>query len=188
MADFFGYLGGVGKIFSINTLYYLIIALIFIGLIAWLIITINNKRTYVYKARIFRIREGEKYKEGNYKAGYINRKNSAPFFRIKTGWFKTIDLTTTPNPKYIDEENRVYYKQIDINTYVQLQRTFEAGKFVMTPVESDVKYGAILSIQRIKDVLRTESTWKKILPFAGLIILAIVFIVAYAMLMKSCGG
>ena len=62
------------------------------------------------------------------------------------------------------------------------------GKIRMTPVESDVKYGAILSIQRIKDVLRLEPAWKKILPYAGLILMAIVFIVAYAMLMNSCTG
>lgn len=187
MAGVFGYLGGMGA-GTITAIYYFLFALPFIIGLIWLLVYLRNKKIYVYRARIFRIREGEKYKESNFKAGYINRTNSSPFFRIKTGFLKSIDLTTTPNPRYIDEDNRVYYKQIDINTYIQLRRRFEKGEVVMTPVESDVKYGAILSIQRIKDVLRTEPTWKKVLPFAGLIILAIVFIISYAMLMKSCTG
>ena len=69
-----------------------------------------------------------------------------------------------------------------------MRREVRKGKLVMTPVESDVKYGAILSIQRIKDVLRLEPTWKKLLPYFGLTIMAVVFIVAYAILMSKCTG
>jgi len=152
---------------------------------------IRNKIIYKYPVRIFRIRENNKVKEGNYKGGYIGRKNSAPFFRIKTGkmWWQHIDLTTTPNPKHFDEQDRVYYKQIDVNTFIQMKRVFMGDdKVTYTPVESDVKYGAILSVQRIKDILRTEPTWKKVLPYVGLVLMAIVFIVSYAMLMDKCGG
>ena len=171
-----------------NSLYYIMAGIPIICAVIFAIISWRNKKIYTYKARIYRIREGGHYKELNYKAGYIRRVNSAPYFRIKTGFLKGIDLITTPNPKYIDEEDRVYYKQIDVDTFVQMKRKMCKGKFIMTPVESDVKYGAILSIQRIKDVLRLEPAWKKILPYAGLLLLAVIFIVAYAMLMNKCSG
>lgn len=169
-----------------NMIIYALIILPIILVLVWVIIFFRNKKIYRYKARIYQVRTGGKYKERNYKAGYIMRLNSAPYFRIKTGWFKGINLITTPNPAYMDEEDRVYYKQIDVNTFVQMKRKMAKGKVIMTPVESDVKYGAILSIQRIKDVLRLEPTWKKILPYAGLILMAVVFIIAYAMLMNQC--
>lgn len=169
-------------------IFYILPALV-IGVIIF--IQYRNKSIYKYKARIFRVRENGKVKESNFKAGYIGRKNSAPFFRIKTGLWNQIDLITTPEVKYMDEEDRVYYLQVDVSTFIQLRREMDLSKEKMikfTPVESDIKYGAILSVQRIKDVLRTEPTWKKILPYFGLIILAIVFIIAYAMLMNSCTG
>lgn len=186
IGSLFGWMGGAGGLR--NILYYAIAFIPIILIAVVLIINVRNKKIYKYKARIYQVREGGKYKEGNYKAGYIRRKNSAPYFRIKTGFAKGIDLITTPNPAYIDEEDRVYYKQIDVDTYIQMKRKMEGGKIMMTPVESDVKYGAILSIQRIKEVLRLEPTWKKLLPYFGLIILAVVFIVAYAILMNKCTG
>jgi|ETNvirnome_2_300_1030623.scaffolds.fasta_scaffold01383_9 hypothetical protein len=174
---------------NISNVIALVIGLIFVGgLLGFLLIVLRNKKIYRYKARIYRIREGGTHKEANFKAGYIMRKNSAPYFRIKTSWFKGIDLITTPNPKYIDEEDRVYYKQIDVDTYVQMKREMRQGKLIMTPVETDVKYGAILSIQRIKEVLRLEPAWKKILPYFGLSLMAVVFIIAYAILINKCSG
>jgi hypothetical protein len=179
----FGWLGGFKDLMP------LMVAIVpIILLLALFLITLRNKKIYKYKARIYRVREGGRHKELNFKAGYINRQNSAPYFRIKTGWFKGINLITTPNPKYIDEEDRVYYQQLDVNTFVQMRRQMKKGSFTVTPVESDVKYGAILSIQRIKEVLRLEPTWKKLLPYFGLTIMAVVFIVAYAILMNKCTG
>ena len=186
IGSMFGWASGVGgSLKSAGTVF--LIALPFILLGIWFLIQLRNKKIYKYKARIFRVREGGRFKEGNFKAGYIRRLNSAPYFRIKTGWLKGIDLITTPNSEYIDEEDRVYYKQIDVDTYIQMKRRFEKGTVIMTPVESDVKYGAILSIQRIKEVLRLEPTWKKLLPYFGLSLMAVVFIVAYAILINRCG-
>jgi len=174
----------------VNGLYSLLYILPIVIVIIIFIVTIRDKKIYRNPVRIFRVRENGKVKEGNYKGGYIGRKNSAPFFRIKTGrwWWQYIDLITTPNPKYFDEQDRVYYKQIEVNTFIQMKRVFLKGIVGYAPVESDIKYGAILAVQRIKDVLRTEPAWKKVLPYAGLLLLAIVFIVAYAMLMNKCGG
>jgi len=180
-----GLLGGLGSTFT-----YLLYILPVIAVIIILIMWFRNRAVFKYKVRVFRERENRKVKESNYVGGYIGRKNSAPFFRVKTGrwWWQYVDFIETPKIQYMDEEDRVYYSQIDVGTFIQMKRDIISDKLKFTPVESDVKYGAVLSVQRIKDVLRTEPTWKKILPYFGLVLLAVVFIVAYAMLMNSCGG
>ena len=187
MADFFGGMGGMfgGVLSSLKYVLYLSPVAVLILILA---VHFRNKSIYKYPVRIFKTRENNKVIELNCKGGYIGRKNSAPFFRIKTGkwWWQYIDMNKTPNPKYLDEQDRVYYRQIDVDTFVQMRRKFENGNVKFSPIEPDIKYGAILSIQRIKDVLRTEPTWKKVLPYFGLILMAIVFIVAYAMLMDKC--
>lgn len=178
-----------GSIFS--GLYYLLYLLPVAVFVIWVAVVFRNRKLYRYPVRIFKVRENGSVSEFNVKGGYIGRKNSAPFFRIKLGWFKSVDLTTTPNPKYMDEQDRVYYRQIDISSYVQLRREFgdfkdENGNTVtFTPVESDVKYGAILSVHRIKEVLRVEPTWKKVLPYAGMVLCAVVLIAGYAILLNT---
>jgi len=186
MANFWdsysGIIAGFGQSFI-----YLLYILPFLIIIIWYISYRRNKATYKYPVRIFKIREQGKVIEVNYKGGYIGRKNSAPFFSIKTGrwWWQRIELTKTPNPKYLDEQDRVYYMQVDVDTYVQLRRRFEEGIMRLIPVEPDIKYGAVLSVQRIKDVLRLEPTWKKVLPYIALIIVGIVLIAGYAILLNT---
>ena len=187
LASFFG--GGIGglggSIFDgIKYALYLVPVILFIAI---LIIHFRNKSIYKYPVRVFKVRERGKTIETNYKGGYIGRKNSAPFFRIKTGmwWWNFIDLTKTPNPKYLDEQDRVYYKQIDVDTYIQLRRKFDNKGIVLSPVEPDIKYGAILAIQRIKEVLRAEPAWKKILPYVGLVLTAVVLVAGYAILLNT---
>ena len=154
-------------------------------------VTVKNRRTYTFKVRILRTRENRKVKEGNYKGGYIGRKNLSPFFRIKTGRFwefwKYVDLIETPKPQYIDEEDRVYYRQIDVDSYIQMKRSIRGNELLFTPVESDVKYGAVLAIQRIKEALRVEPTWQKLLPYAGMTLLFLFAVIAYYYITKSCG-
>jgi len=170
-----------------QNLVYLLYILPFLIILVWFISYKRDKATYKYPVRIFRIREQGKVLESNYKGGYIGRRNSAPFFSIKTGrwWWNRIELTKTPNPKYLDEQDRVYYMQIDADTYVQMKRKFDDRIMSLIPVEPDIKYGAILSIQRIKDVLRLEPTWKKVMPYVALIIVGIVLIVGYAILLNT---
>ena len=177
-----GFLGSAGTI--LKWCLYLSPILI---LIIWLIVYFRNRTIYVHPVRIFRLRENGKTLESNFKGGYIGRKNSAPFFRIKTGkwWWQYLDLIKTPNPKYLDEQNRVYYLQIDIDTFVQLRREFGKTSFVLTAVEPDVKYGAILKIQRIKDVLRQKSLLSTLAPYFGLIILFITAIIGWWFVMDS---
>jgi len=184
-SKFSGMFGGIG-----NSLKYILYALPFIIAIVIAVMYYRNKGIYKYKVRVFNERENGKVKENNYVGGYIGRINSAPFFRVKTGfwWWNYLDFIETPKIQYMDEDDRIYYKQIDVNTFIQMKRRFDKGKVIFTPVESDVKYGAILSIQKIKEVLRTESTWKKVLPYFGLVLMAVVFIVAYSILLNKCSG
>lgn len=190
--DLLGWVEGFGGGFT-SILKTVLIALPILLLFAFILLKIKERSIYVYKVRIYRVRENGGVKELNGRGGYIGRRGTAPFFRIKIRRFlrpaKKIDLTTTPSPAYIDEEDRVYFKQIDVDTYVQLGRTFPTDKnsFQFHPVESDVKYGALLDIHKIKEVLRAEPTWKKILPYASLLILGVIFIVAYALLIGRCG-
>jgi len=223
MADFWGTFSGMGGQLM-GMLYYALYVIPIVGAAALVIMGLRNRKLYRYNVRIYRIRENGKVKENNFKGGYIGRKNSAPFFRIKTGkmWWQHIDLTTTPIVKYMDEEDRVYYLQIDVDSFVQMERKIEnlkEGIFdeirnlvkkkgetdrdkilvqikreinlkdittKFTPIESDIKYGAILSVQRIKDVLRTEATWKRVLPYVGLILVFLLAVICYAMMMDKC--
>ena len=92
----FSWLTGMGG--GVTTgIYYFLFALPVIILLIWLIVWFRNKQIYVYRARIFKIREGEKYKEVNFKAGYINRKNNAVIQIAKLNEHKsiaTIDSTS----------------------------------------------------------------------------------------------
>jgi len=162
--------------------YWWIVWILLIGAILYVIISaIRGKMIFKYPVRIFKTREHGTVKEQNCKGGYIGRKNSASYFQIKTGMFpwQKINLNTTPNPQYMDQDNRVYYKQIDLNTFVQLKRSFTGDAINYDSVEQDVKYGAILDIQRIKEILRTESTWKKLAPYFALVIIFIFGVLAF---------
>lgn len=168
-----------------------IIYTIYIGIalafFSFIIFFIQQKKKYKYRVRIFRRRENNQIKEINCKGGYISQGDSKiRFFRIKFNWFKYIDLMTTPNLAWIDNDDRIYYYQIDVDTFIQVRREFDKNAVRYIPVESDIKYGAVLSVQKIRDVLKTESTFKRLLPFLALLILAIVFIVSYYLLLDKC--
>ena len=171
-----------------NSIYWLMWIVPLIAVIVTAIIVYRNKKIFVYPVRIFRVRENGKVLESNYKGGFISRKNSSPFFRIKMSWlpWKYKDLTTTPNPAYMDEQNRVYLKQIGVNSFVQLRRYFDdKGNVHFTPVESDVEYGAILSIQRIRQLTSGNDKWKTIGAIGAIVLIFAAAIIAWAFLMNA---
>ncbi len=172
----------------VNAAYWLIwiIPLVIIAVSAFVIY--RNKKIYVHPVRIFKVRENGKVIETNHKGGFIKRKGSGALFRIKKGrwWWQYVDLITTPKPEYMDEQNRVYLKQIDVDTFVQLRRYFdESGNVHFSPVESDVKYGAILSINRINQLTSTEPTWKRVMPYAGMVLVFSLAVVIFALMMNA---
>jgi hypothetical protein len=184
-------------------IYFLYLSPLIIVLVIALI-HFRNKKMYQYPVRILRQRENGKYKEINRKGGFINRKGGTPFFRIKMGfwWWKFKDLSETPKLSYMDEDNRVYYKQIDIDTYIQMKREVledAGGEKVMgsdgkehimptiklLPVETDVKYGTILSLARIREVLSPKDKWKTIASIGGMVLIFALAIIGWALMMNS---
>lgn len=168
---------------------YTIAIFVVMGAVGMILAYQNYKKKYHYPVRILRVRENGKVKEINCFGGYVNRGLvGAEFFRIKPSFLKSIDLTETPKLKYLDEDDRVYYKQIDLNTFVQMKRVMSDNEIKIEPVESDVKYGAILSVQKAREILKLEPTWKKLLPFISLVVLALVFVISYYFLLDKCSG
>lgn len=166
-------------------LLYLSPVIVLAGIAAFLI---RGKILYNYPVRIFRTRENGKVLEKNCKGGFIQRKNSAPYFRIKFGpfWWQKKDLNSTPKTALMDEQNRVYYNQIDIDTFVQMKREFNPDKKVkFTPVDSDVKYGAILDIQKIRDVTAKKDTLMKYLGWGALMLIAVIHLVVVLVVLKG---
>ncbi|MHA1225344.1 MAG: hypothetical protein ACTSPV_01210 [Candidatus Hodarchaeales archaeon] len=171
-----------------SSIYILVWVIPLILIISFIVVHFRNKKIYVYPVRIFRTRENGKVIEKNFKGGYIKRRGSSPYFRIKLGkwWWQYTDLITTPNPEYMDEQNRVYLKQIDVGSFVQMRRYFDNRNNVYySPVESDVKYGAILSIQRIRQLTSTEPTWKKLATIGGMVLVFAMGIVGWALMMNA---
>jgi len=147
---------------------------------------LRDKFLYTFKVRIFRTRENGKVIEINKKGGFITR-GSITFFVIKYGpfWWQNKYLTENPRLDCIDEENRVYYKQIGINSFVQLRRVFKEDEVQLIPVETDIEYGAILSIQRIKDVLNPKDLWKTVISIGAIVLIFSMGIIGWALLMNA---
>lgn len=192
MADFFAIFKDVWNYFATKWIY--IIYLIPVILIGTLIgVYARNKAVYKYKVRVYRLRENGALKEVmNTKGGYITRKNTLSFFRIKTGkwWqpFKKVDLNATPKPQWIDNDDRVYYVQTDIDSYVQLPFKVNMSGVVLESIEPDIKHGALLDMQKVRAVLNTESAWKKYAPFITLMFLGIILIIGLAILRNACSA
>ncbi len=156
-----------------------------LGIIAAFII--RNKVLYNYPVRIFRTRENGKVLEKNVKGGFINRKNSAPYFRIKFGpfWWQGKNLNSTPKTALMDEQNRIYYNQIDIDTFVQMKREFNDDNVNFTPVDSDVKYGAILDIQKIRDITAQKNKLMQYVGWGALMLVAVIHLVVVLVVLKG---
>ena len=185
-------IAGAGSIL-LNVLKWLVYSLPVIILLIIFIIQKSNKKKYPHKVRIYKIRENGKVKEVNLVGGFFGRKGGTSFFNIKTGFFpwQCRQLSETPKMEYVDEEDRVYYKQIDIDTFIQLQRTFanlkdKNGKeIIFTYVPTDVKYGAILSVEKIRAVLQPQDRWKTIAAIGGMVLVFALAIVIFALMMNA---
>ena len=187
MVDIVGQFSGLagGFITGLKSLIY-ILPILTIAIA--LIMHFRNKSMYRHPVRIFRIRENGKHREVNYMGGFIKRQGLSSYFRIKTGKLPNqgIDLTITPEVKYMDEEDRVYYQQTDVDTFQQVRRYFDENKNVhFAPVGSDIKMAVTLAALKINSVTIAEPTWKKVLPYAGLAICAVVYIVSYVLLLQN---
>jgi preprotein translocase subunit YajC len=183
---------GVGQQ-ALNFLKWIIIFMPVFLVIIVLVIKKSNTKKYPHKVRIYKVRENGKVKEVNLTGGFIGKKGGTSFFNIKTGFFpwQHKELSETPKMEYVDEEDRVYYKQIDVDTFIQLQRKFEnlkdaKGKeIIFTYVPTDVKYGAIMSVEKIRMVLQPQDKWKVIASIGGMVLVFTLAVVLFALMMNS---
>jgi len=159
-----------------------IVILFGMGLILY---KVRENKLYRYHVTIFGQREGGGVKERETKGAFITRRGGTTYFSIKVGAFKKKEFITPPLLEGITGGDRLYYYQKDIDTYIQLRRAIDDSIVKFIPVESDIKYGAILAIQRIKDVLRKENKWEKLIaPLTIIIGLVIIMVMFYFMLEK----
>lgn len=180
--------GASGFISNIGAILLVLLPLIFIIVIAYLVY--RDKSIYTWKVRLYQIRDNGTVKEKNYKAGFIQ---GGKLFRIKTSKFnprKKIDLNRSPDPKYVDEENRVYYKQIGVGSHnlMQLERVFDDSKVKFSPITTNQYYGAVQAIKDAKNAVTKKSNGAQIAMIAGFVIMAISFIIAFIMLVDKFGG
>lgn len=183
-----GMFGGVLSRFSGFNPLWIGIFIICAVVVYLVVVALINKKRFVYKVRIFQTRENGSRKELNYKGGYIvNKGNGTNKFRIKKGklpW-DFIDLTTTPNPKAIDFENRIYYKQIDLKTYIQVKVVFDKSILIYKPIEQDIQYGAMLEMKRIDQALAKENKWAQVGPMVVMGIIFVTCIIGWYFLMDA---
>lgn len=144
-----------------------------------------------YKVRIYKIGPSGGAHEVNYPAKIVNNE-----LKIQTGqkWelWKFINIKELPKTEWIDEENRIYYAEITPLKFKQLKREInikeQMKSTLFSPVDSDVKYGTIIAIHKVRAMLIPESAWQKILPYMGLLLMVVMFVVGYAMLINKSGG
>lgn len=116
----------------------------------------KNKQIFVFPVRIYQRRENGKVREKNAVGGFMLDKDKVPFFRIKLSRFKPwmkVDLRHLPDAHMMDEENRVYYNQIDPWTYIQVKRTFSTRNIAKIPIKLIKEYqghkiGSVFEIEQ----------------------------------------
>lgn len=180
--------GAKGFISNIGTILLILIPVVLIFISIYMVY--RDKTIFTWKVRLYQVRENGTVKERNYKAGFIQ---GGKIFRIKTSKWNSrrkIDLNRSPDPKYVDEENRVYYKQIGVGSHnlMQLKRVFDEDIVKFTPITTNQYYGTILAISDAKNAVTKKSNIAQIAMIAGFVIMAISFLVAFIMLVDKFGG
>jgi len=164
---------------------------IFISIIVWGVIIISivgvigaiiyNKVKYQYVGEVFKRRQSNfdndapSAKVISGKAGYFTKKTGKTVFRIKYGpmpWQK-IELSKLPDPQYMIG-NKVVYFQLNKDNLIQAKIEINwLGEFKLEPVEDDLKYGAMLSMEENNKILDQ----KKLSPMVvGMIVMGLVLI------------
>jgi hypothetical protein len=72
-----------------------------------------------------------------------------------------------------------------MDTYIQLVPKIDNAVYKFTPIDSDLKYGAILDIKKIHDIVQKENLFVKFAPWFGLIILFVAALVFLNILAKK---
>jgi len=169
----------------VTTLSWALPTILILLLVGFVFYKWKENKSYKYPITIFSARDEGGYREIECKGGFLRRKGSAPYFRIKYSLFKHTDMITPPKLEGVTLYNRIYYLQKDIDTFVQMRRKMDESIVNFIPVESDMKYGAILQIKRIREIMTTKSNFEKYAPTATVFFGLVIILIMFYMLMKQ---
>jgi hypothetical protein len=155
----------------------IIIAIAVIGFMIW------RNKVYKFPVTIFSERSNgvaETYDKG----AFLRRKISkVPYFRLLK---RKKEIMQHPMMNAIAQNtNRLYFYQKDMDTYIQLRPVIDDKILRYEPIDTDLKYGAIIEIQKIRDVVAVENKFMKFAPWFGLVILFVAAIVFLYMLVQK---
>jgi len=184
MADIMSAFSGIGSGVK-STITWLIPAIGIMLVLGVILYIVMQRRKFNFPVTILSEREGGGFKEVEVRGGFVARRGTSPYFRIKFGLFKFRDLITPPKLEGITGINRIYYYQKDIDTFVQMRREIDPTIIKFVPVEADVKYGAVLAIKRIRDIMSTQSAFSKYAGPASFVIGIVIVMICFYMLLKK---
>jgi hypothetical protein len=91
----------------------------------------QDKKIYIYPVRIYRQRNNGQVKEFNTFGGYIKKGNISQF-SIKMTRFKKKTADKLPLSEYMDEDNRIYYWQLNPDApLIQIKREFKVEQILV---------------------------------------------------------
>jgi len=165
ISELWGLNGGLsGQISDVVT--YVLWGILFLVVAGVIFKKYRDKKIFKYPVRILRKRQNGKTKEINTIGGYIVNKHKVTEFIIKTGKFKTKKMSFLPDADLMDEDDRVYYYQIDPETYIQTYKTlnfkkiFVPNKKFIPPTEEEKEILIKLSLEENKELSRDEAKEK----------------------------
>ena len=172
----------VPSVGSISTFISIIVwGVVIIGVVLIIGTLIYNKVKYKYEGEVYKRRQSDfgsnspSAKIVSGKAGYFTKKTGKTVFRIKYGpmpWHR-IEMSKLPDPQYMIG-NKVVYFQLNKDNLIQAKVEIDwLGKFKLEPVEDDLKYGAMLSMEENNKILDQ----KKLSPMVvGMIVMGLVLV------------
>jgi len=153
-----------------------------IGVIIFMFFKQRQRKLYKFPVTIFSERANGQVEEIKDLGAFIRRKNTSPFFRLLK---RKKEMTTPPVLYGISQLNHLYYYQKDMDTYIQLKPQISKEILTFIPIDADIKYGAILEIARIREVIKEENKFLKYAPLIGIILLFVLAIVFLYMLLQK---
>lgn len=116
----------------------------------------KDKKVYIYPVRIYRQRNNGQVKEFNTFGGYI-KKGKITQFIIKMSRFKKKPADKLPLSQYMDEDNRVYYWQLNPDSpLIQVKRDFVINKILIPndkfvePSDEEIKKVTLEVLEKVK--------------------------------------
>jgi hypothetical protein len=117
---------------------YVFYALIAVGVAVFGYMKYRDKKVFIYPVRIYRQRNNGQVKEFNTFGGYT-KKGIQNKFTIKMTKFKKKELDKLPLSEFMDEDNRIYYWQLNPDApLIQVKRDFSIRQ-IMVPNDNFIE-------------------------------------------------